>query len=34
VANKLVSRDDIVDNKIVTKVDKVLGIYILELKES
>ena len=26
-------RNDIVDNKVVTKVDKVLGCYLLELKE-
>jgi hypothetical protein len=33
VCNQLVSRDDILDNKAVIKVDKVLGVYIVELKE-
>lgn len=33
IVNRAVSRDDVLDGKIVTKVDKVLGVYALELKE-
>lgn len=33
ISNKEVSRNDIVDGKIVTKVDYVLGCWLLELKE-
>lgn len=33
LCNKAVSRGDFVDGMIVTKVDSVLGLYLLELKE-
>lgn len=33
VVNREVDRDDILDGKVVTKVDHVLGVYLVELKE-
>lgn len=33
ISNLRVGRNDIVDNKIVTRVDDVLGLYLIEMKE-
>ena len=33
ICDKEVSRNDIIDNKVVTKVDKVLGCWLIEMKE-